>query len=74
MNRVEQKFRLVREKKIRVEQKFHLVDEKKRSGWCKNFKIVKRSCSFNRYYRVMCFFDRKVRVIEINIKVNSLVK
>ena len=25
---------------------------KKRSRWCKNFKIVKRPCSLNRYYRV----------------------
>ena len=50
---MEQKFHLVHEKKIRVEQKFHLVHEKKDQGGKKNFKIVKRPCSLNRYYRVV---------------------
>ena len=48
---MEQNFFLVHEKKNRVVQIFFLVHEKKyRVG--KNFKIVKRSCSLNRYYRV----------------------
>ena len=47
---MEQIFFLVHEKKNRVVQNFFLVHEKKyRVG--KNFKIVKRSCSLNRYYR-----------------------
>ena len=38
-------------KKIRVVKKFHLVHLKK-FRVVKNFKIVKRSCSLNKYYRV----------------------
>ena len=50
---MEQKFHLVHEKKIRLEQKIHLNStEKKGQGGKKNFKIVKRPCSLNRYYRV----------------------
>ena len=56
---MEQIFFLVHEKKNRVVQKNLLVHKKKyRVG--KNFKIVKRSCSLNRYYRVLRFsFERK---------------
>ena len=39
-------------KKDQGEAKISYSAWKKRSGWCKNFKIVKRPCSLNRYYRV----------------------
>ena len=51
-------------KRIGWAEFFDLLHEKKRTGWCKkylyhmknecdkNFKIVKRPCSLNRYYRV----------------------
>ena len=42
-----------------MQQKFHLVHEKK-VRVVKNFKIVKGSCSLNRYYRVSCNYCYEV--------------
>ena len=45
---------LLHKKEFRVEQQFCLVvHEKKRSGWGKNFKLVKQTCSLNRCYKVL---------------------
>ena len=46
-------FHLLHEKRVQGGAKDIFITWKMRSGWGKNFKIVKRPCSLNRYYRVV---------------------
>ena len=45
-------FHLLHEKRVQGGAKNIFITWKMRSGWGKNFKIVKQPCSLNRYYRV----------------------